>query len=178
MRIGWEKLPASSRANLSSSTLSDLSQFPADWPEIEYLAFAGDLSGSITAPGQYATFGVALVAPLSRGNVTIVSADTMDRPLINPNWLTSTTDLEVGVEAFKRVRMVAKASGIAISEAIPGSAVQSDEEIAKYIRGATVPIHHAAATCKTSPFVLLDTNGMYYPCQTSKLIGVHRLVSR
>ena len=152
MSIGWEKLPASSRANLSSSTLSDLSQFPADWPEIEYLAFAGDLSGSITAPGQYATFGVALVAPLSRGNVTIVSADTMDRPLINPNWLTSTTDLEVGVEAFKRARMIAKASGIAISEAIPGSAVQSDEEIAKYIRGATVPIHHAAATCKTNPF--------------------------
>ena len=76
----------------------------------------------------------------------------MDRPLINPNWLTSTTDLEVGVEAFKRARMIAKASGIAISEAIPGSAVQSDEEIAKYIRGATVPIHHAAATCKTNPF--------------------------
>ena len=168
MCIGWEKLPASSRANLSSSTLSDLSHFPADWPEIEYLAFGGDLSGSITAPGQYATFGVALVAPLSRGNVTIVSADTIDRPLINPNWLTSTTDLEVGVEAFKRVRMIAEASGIAISEAIPGSAVQSDEEIAQYIRGATVPIHHAAATCKTNPL-----HSPRYACQASKLIGAH-----
>ena len=75
----------------------------------------------------------------------------MDRPLINPNWLTSATDLEVGVAAFKRARMVAEASGIALSEAIPGPAVQSDEEIARYIRGATVPIHHAAATCKTNP---------------------------
>ena len=98
----------------------------------------------------------------------------MDRPLINPNWLTSTTDLEVGVEAFKRARMIAEGSGIAISEAIPGSAVQSDEEIANYIRGATVPIHHAAATCKTNPFVLLAINGTYYACQTRKLIGVHR----
>ena len=158
MIIGWEKLPASSRANLSFSTLSDLSQFSADWPEIEYLAFAGDLSNSITAPGQYATFGIALVAPLSRGNVTIVSADTMDRPLINPNWLTSTTDLEVGVAAFKRARMIAKASGIAISEAIPGPAVQSDEQIATYIRGATVPIHHAAATCKTKPLAFLHAD--------------------
>ena len=151
MSTGWEKLPASSRANLSPSTLSDLSHFPPDWPEVEYLVFAGDLSNSITAPGQYATFGIALVAPLSRGNVTIVSPDTMDRPLINPNWLTSPTDVEVAVEAFKRARMVAEGSGIMISEAIPGSKVKSDEEIAGYIRGATVPIHHAASTCKIVP---------------------------
>ena len=72
----------------------------------------------------------------------------MDRPLINPNWLTSNTDLEVGVAAFKRARMVAEGSGIAIAEAIPGSKVRSDEEIAGYIKGATVPIHHAASTCK------------------------------
>ena len=80
--------------------------------------------------------------------MTIVSADTMDRPLINPNWLASTTDLEVGVEAFKRARRVAAGSGIALSEAIPGPAVSSDEAIEAYIRGATVPIHHAASTCK------------------------------
>ena len=145
---GWEKLPPSSRSNLSATALSDLSQFPADWPEVEFTTTAGDLSGTVTAPGQYATFGVALVAPLSRGNVTIVSADTMDRPLISPNWLTSTTDLEVGVQAFKRVRKITQASGIAISEALPGPAVQSDEEIAGYLREATGPIHHASATCK------------------------------
>ena len=52
------------------------------------------------------------------------------------------------MQAFKRARMVAAGSGIALSEAIPGPAVSSDEAIKAYIRGATVPIHHAASTCK------------------------------
>ena len=72
----------------------------------------------------------------------------MYRPLINPNWLSSTTDLEVGVQAFKRVRNIAAASGIAISEALPGLEVQSDEDILQYIREAAVTFHHASATCK------------------------------
>ena len=33
--IGWEKLPKEYRSEMSPSTLHDLSQFPADWPEIE-----------------------------------------------------------------------------------------------------------------------------------------------
>ena len=147
--IGWEKLPASSRLNLSATALSDLSHFPADWPEIEYVAFAGDLC---QPPANTQPFGVALVAPLSRGNVTIVSADTKDRPLISPNWLTSITDREVGVQAFRRARKIAEGSGIAISEALPGLAVQSDEEILNYLEEATVPIHHASATCEAIPF--------------------------
>ena len=81
----------------------------------------------------------------------------MDRPLISPNWLTSTTDLEVGIQAFRRARKIAEASGIAISEALPGSAVQTDEEVTKFIREATVPIHHASATCKTNfPYSSMD----------------------
>ena len=75
----------------------------------------------------------------------------MDRPLISPNWLTSPTDLEIGVEAFKQARRIAEASGIAIEEALPGSAVQSDEEIADYIKEATIPINHASATCEAAP---------------------------
>ena len=165
--IGWEKLPAPSRANFSASTVSDLSNFPADWPEVEYVTFAGDLSGTVTAPGQYATFGVALAAPLSRGNVTIVSADTMARPLISPNWLTSTTDQEVAVQAFKRARKIAQESGIAISEALPGLAVQSDAEILNFLRETTVTIHHASVTCKTSHFAILQRNSCL--CQETKL---------
>ena len=42
----------------------------------------------------------------------------MDRPLISPNWLTSPTDLEIGVEASKRARKIAEASGIAIEKSV------------------------------------------------------------
>ena len=108
------------------------------------------MSGTVIAPSQYATFGVALVAPLSREIVAIVSADTIDRPLISPNKLTLTTDQEVSIQAFKRARKLTEESGIARSEALPGLAVHSDMELLRYIKEATVPIHHASRTCKST----------------------------
>lgn len=32
--IGWEKLPEPYRSNLSARAISDLAQFPPDWPEV------------------------------------------------------------------------------------------------------------------------------------------------
>ena len=48
--------------------------------------------------------------------------------------------------------MIAQASGIAISEALPGVEVQSDGDILKFIREAAVTIHHASATCMIHTF--------------------------
>lgn len=53
---------------------------------------------------NYGTIFTALVAPLSRGNVTIKSSDTSDLPIINPNWLSHPADAEVAVAGFKRAR--------------------------------------------------------------------------
>ncbi len=92
----------------------------------------------------------------------------MDRPLISPNWLTSTTDLEVGVQAFRRVRKIARASGIVILEALLGPAVQSDEEIAGYLREAAAPLRHASATCKMGSCVRLEHTGDWNACQDEK----------
>ena len=98
---------------------------------------------------NYASFRVAVVAPTSRGNVTILSADTNDRPVISPNWLTTTTDQEVAVQGFKRARQLAQASGITVGpEFNPGDAVQTDEQILQWLRENTGTIHHASATCK------------------------------
>ena len=107
----WEKLPPASRANLTKSALADLATFPSDWPELEYLsvgAYFGLQENYVTgAPhdtNQYGTLATAIVAPLSRGNVSISSSDMADQPLINPNWLTHPTDQQVAVAAYKRAR--------------------------------------------------------------------------
>lgn len=106
--LGWEK---TLRNLLSSDAISALSNSPDSWPEIEYLSapgYVGNFQNLIfQQPNegyQYATILAALVAPLSRGNVTISSADASDNPIINPNWLTDPTDQAVAVAAFKRVR--------------------------------------------------------------------------
>lgn len=157
--IGFEKPPLSYRRNLTAATQAKLnSTFPADWPEVEYLvesSFDGyNTNYTAIDPNdgyQYATISSALVAPLSRGNISISSADAGDPPLINPNWITDPADVEVAIAAFKRVRELWRLmNGTTIGEEyFPGTAnVSSDEEILDFIRRALITLWHAAGTCK------------------------------
>lgn len=105
----WEKLPAHLRSSLSKATLNDLSTFPTDWPEIEFLSIGGYLGDQENTNGpddgfDYATVAVALEAPMSRGTIDINSSNMADPPLINPGWLTHPADQEVAVAGYKRVR--------------------------------------------------------------------------
>ena len=155
--FGWEKLP--NRSALSPSALSALAQFPADWPEIEFLpvsAYLGDQSNHQTVDprdgSNYASLATALITPLSRGNISISSNNMVDPPLINPNWLTNTVDIEVAIAAFKRQRelwSLLSKYGVALGEeAVPGPAVQSDADILAWIKQVVTPVWHAAGTCK------------------------------
>ncbi|KAL8752005.1 MAG: hypothetical protein Q9184_005876, partial [Pyrenodesmia sp. 2 TL-2023] len=178
--IGFEKLPASYRDNLSAAARERLdSAFPDDWPELEYLienSFDGyNTNYTAVDPNdgyQYATISSALVAPLSRGNVTISSADPRDPPIINPNWLTDPADVELAILGFKRVREIwGYMNGTTIGEEyFPGTAgVKTDEEILSFIRKAVVQLWHAAGTCKMgkvgkgeNEMAVLDGHGKVY----------------
>lgn len=82
---------------------------------------------------QYATILATLVAPLSRGNITLTSADTKDLPIINTPALQSPTDQQVAVASYKRVRQAFASSFmqkiIIRDEYYPGASVQSDAQI-------------------------------------------------
>lgn len=87
--LAFEKLPASSRKSLSKSTQEALKYFPSDWPEVEYLAVNGYLGyqnnyqrDNPTDGKNYFTVAIANLAPLSRGTVTLKSADMADAPII------------------------------------------------------------------------------------------------
>ncbi|KAK2805252.1 hypothetical protein FQN50_006277 [Emmonsiellopsis sp. PD_5] len=145
--MAYEKLPTDSRATLSAKTLDALDSFPSDWPDVEYIVGSfpganGSNSGSITA---------TLMKPISRGNVSITSPNIEDQPSINLNWLSDPADQEVAVAAFKRLRTAWETeAGNTVKigeEAVPGSAVQTDEEILEYLRGSVNQLWHASATC-------------------------------
>ena len=76
----------------------------------------------------------ALVAPLSRGSVTLASADTSTLPIIDPNWLTNAGDQAVAIELYKKIRRLfntnafktARANG---DEYYPGYAASTDAQI-------------------------------------------------
>ncbi|KFY81567.1 hypothetical protein V500_11297 [Pseudogymnoascus sp. VKM F-4518 (FW-2643)] len=158
--FAWEKLPATSRAALTTSVRKSLDNFPADWPEIEYLTVGGFMGDNIdytTGPSDgsnYAAVVAALVAPLSRGTVSIRSNDTSDAPLIDPRWLTHPTDRAVAIAAQRRLRelFATKAmKGFLVGERVYPAASkggETDEELLAEVRAGFNTVWHAACTCK------------------------------
>ena len=156
--LGWEHVPSDLLSNFSASAKADLASFPSDWPDIEYISGAGyvgqfdDLLLSQPKDGyMYATILATIVKPLSRGNVTISSTDTNVLPVINPNWLTSTTDQQVAVAAFKRARQAFAAPALQEvvigEEYFPGANVTSDADILANYANTLLTVWHASCTC-------------------------------
>ena len=167
--VAWEKLPASYRANLSTTAQADLSTFPSDWPELEFII--GDANNPLD-DNNYASCIGAIVAPLSRGNVTINSTDTAEIAIFNPCWLCHPTDQEVAVQSLKRCRDMFAATAIQPvligPEFLPGSKVQTDEEILAYIQETAGTVYHAAGTCKMGN----DTDSMSVVDSKTRVRGV------
>lgn len=156
----WEKLPSASRAALPDSDRKALASFPADWPEIEYLTVGGYMGDNVdytTNPvdgSNYAAVVAALVAPLSRGTVSICSNDTSDAPLIDPRWLTHPTDRAVAIAAQKRLRELfatkAMKNVIVGERAFPAATKgnETDAQLLAEVKAGFNTVWHAACTCK------------------------------
>lgn len=161
--LGWEKLSklTSYRSKISSATLDALSDFPDDWPEVEYInadAYAGNFRFPILQQPldgkKYVGILGAMVAPLSRGNVTLKSSNPLIKPAINPNWLSHPADQEVAIAWYRRMREVFATPDYASQlekpgfESYPGLDKSSDEQLLAVIRDSAMTVWHAAGTCR------------------------------
>ena len=182
---GWEKLPKPYRSHLSASSIKSLSTFPADWPEIEWLpvgAYNGYNLNKQTADPldghNYATINTALVAPLSRGTVSLAGSDMNTPPLIDPKWLADPADMDLAVQAFKRQRQVwaelAKLGVADSAEAFPGSNITSDKDIREIIKQSMTTVYHASCTCKmgrkNDTMAVLDSSARVYGVQGLRVV--------
>ena len=111
--VGWEKLPDHLRSNWSAETRDALAAFPEDWPEIEhvpanaYLGYQRNYQTEDPKDGyNYASLMTSMVAPLSRGQVTISSNKPQDLPLVDPNYFGHPADREVAIASLKRQREI------------------------------------------------------------------------
>lgn len=177
--LGWENVPSSLRSNISNATLSNLSQtFPADWPEIEFLVETAYSGSKMMAPDDhlnYATIATALITPFSRGSVSINSTSAHDLPVVNPNYLSHPSDMELLLAAFKRQRdfwSSSSMSSIIIGEEFePGADTNTDAEIEQYIRKNVLQLYHASCTCKMGP----PEDKMAVVDSKARVFGVHGL---
>ncbi|KAJ9648120.1 hypothetical protein H2199_001897 [Coniosporium tulheliwenetii] len=188
--FGWEKIPERFSSSFSEAARQDLATFPEDWPDVEYV-FPGAVFGYCRnfvrdQPGDgymYGSIIAALVTPMSRGTVDIVSRDTAVHPIVNPNWLTHPTDREMAIAAFKRAREIWAApslGNITIGpEYFPGVEVQSDEEILHLIRESLTPVSHAACTCKmgraNDTMAVVDAKARVYGVQGLRVVDASSL---
>lgn len=182
---GWEKLPEPYRSNLSASSVKSLSTFPADWPEVEWLpvgAYNGYNLNKQTADPRdghnYATVNTALVAPLSRGNVSLAGPDMNTPPIIDPGWFTHPADMDLAVQSFRRQREVwAELAKLGVAdpvEAFPGSNYTTDAEIREIIKQSMTTVYHASCTCKmgakNDALAVLDSSARVYGVQGLRVV--------
>ncbi|GKU08449.1 unnamed protein product, partial [Fusarium langsethiae] len=182
--LGWEKVPEKYRSKFSNTTLKDLEEFPEDWPEVEFIplnVYSEDWQFPIlqqpTDGKKYTSLNGALVAPLSRGNITLQSNSTSDAPLINPNFLGDKGDQEVAIALFRRLREVAKSGPLkdtVLKEVYPGEEHESDEQILAVLRDTLMTVWHAACTCKMGKkedkMAVLDSKARVYGVQGLRVV--------
>ncbi|KAG2414941.1 hypothetical protein HFD88_006129 [Aspergillus terreus] len=131
--------------------------------------FRGYFPGySINATKEHDWFTWAILKAHPRntaGSVTLRSADPLDVPEIVFNYFDTgvgdyQSDLQAITEAIGLARDAFDRQAYKVEEVLPGSAVQSDEQIQDYIKN-TAWGHHASCTCPIGadddPMAVLDS---------------------
>jgi len=102
-----------------------------------------------------------VVAPDSRGSVTLASADPQAAPLIDPGFLREPRDLDRLAEGLTLARQAAAdpaLTGLHEAERWPGTGVRVPADVRGYIRRTVSSYYHPAGTCRmgTGPGAVVD----------------------
>ena len=97
------------------------------------------------------TFTAYVNRPRSRGKVTLASADPVDRPVVDFNYLSDPADMRCSVTGVRwNLRLLySKAfDDIRGVEVAPGVNARSDAELESFVRRTASTTWHPAGTCK------------------------------
>lgn len=112
--------------------------------------------------------------PKSRGEIKLKRTYGKLEPDIRPNYLSCEEDIEPLVAGFKWCRKISNTSplGDSASEWIPGTEVQSDEEIKDYLRKHAETVYHPVGTCKMG----VEDDPMAVVSERLKVNGIDKLM--
>jgi choline dehydrogenase len=94
---------------------------------------------------------VRLLRPESRGTVRLQSADPLQAPLIQPNYLATEKDcavLTAGMHATRRIMNQPAMRRYIVRERDPGEACVSDADMLEHVRAKGGISYHPVGTCK------------------------------
>jgi len=107
--------------------------------------------GRAHIPGHGMTLEAAFLQPLSRGSVTLASADPTAAPRIDPAYGACPEDIHGLVQAIRRARDIMQAPAFrpfTDGELYPGPDRQSDAALADYARQGAITTYHPVGTCR------------------------------
>jgi choline dehydrogenase len=130
-----------------------------------FMGYFPGYAREIATHHDYLTWAVLKAHTNNRGGeITLRSADPRDMPLVNFHYFAEGSDaagedLQAVVTALRFIRTITaklKRHGMIAEEELPGEAVQSDEQLAAFVRDNAWG-HHASCSCAIGP---QESNGV------------------
>ncbi|MEM6889274.1 MAG: GMC family oxidoreductase N-terminal domain-containing protein [Pseudomonadota bacterium] len=112
---------------------------------------SGIEKGIVTIDKGGVTLNSAYMRPRSRGTVTLASADPTEAPLIDPNYWSDPHDKEMslnGLEISRKILSQPALQPYLSREALPGSEVNTREDLFAYACSMAKTQHHPVGTCR------------------------------
>jgi choline dehydrogenase len=97
------------------------------------------------------TFAPILTQPRSRGTVSLRSSHATDMPVVDPNYLDDSADVDVlvrGIEISRELARTTAFDGLRGRELAPGDAVSDRAGLAGYARANASTVWHPVGTCR------------------------------
>jgi choline dehydrogenase len=123
-------------------------------PGLQLFMF-GNLTGDYPEAGPPSRHGLTLTSyinrPRSVGQVTLASPDPLDRPRIDPRYLSDPDDLRCAVAGVRwnlKILYGKAFDDIRGAEIAPGAEVRDDAGLEAFVRRASSTTWHPAGTCK------------------------------
>ncbi|KAF8434087.1 alcohol oxidase [Boletus edulis BED1] len=133
-------------------------------PSLEILVVPVLIPPIIIPTGKHMSFCVALNAPFSRGTIHVNPADPTGNPIMDPRVFERQYDLASMVELVKFIRKLAKTAPLNDvldgNDIRPGPTVQTDEDIAEWLKKEMGSTFHTIGTCSMLP---LEDGGVVDP---------------
>jgi len=125
----------------------------ATTPDVQFhiATLSSDMAGSPPHAFSAFTFSVGDLRPQKRGFVRIQSADALQPPAMQPNYLATADDrrtLVAGIRLARRISTTRALAPYVKGEFRPGPTAQSDEDLLEFARAYGATIFHQSGTCR------------------------------
>jgi choline dehydrogenase len=119
--------------------------------QFHFATLSAELAGAAPHPWPGFTMSVCQLRPQSRGWVRIRSADPLEPPAMQPNYLSTELDRRCAIAGIKLARRLAATDSLrpyVAEEYRPGPQATSDKDLLEFARNYGATIFHPSGTCR------------------------------